>query len=56
MKWIYEISKHKDLTIALHHIMDFSACEDFSAFIVNSGKQVGSYKEYLDEALRIEER
>ena len=36
--------------------MDFSACEDFSAFIVNSGKQVGSYKEYLDEALRIEER
>ena len=55
-KWIYEISKHKDLTIALHHIMDFSACEDFSAFIVNSGKQVGSYKEYLDEALRIEAR
>lgn len=55
-KWIYEISKHKDLTIALHHIMDFSDCEDFSAFIVNTGKQVNSYKDYLDEALRIEER
>ena len=55
-KWIYEISKHKGLTIALHHIMDFSACEDFSAYIINTDKQVGSYKEYLDEALRIEER
>ena len=55
-KWIYEISKQKDLTIVLHHIMDFSACENFSAYIVNTDKQVGSYKEYLDEAFRIEER
>ena len=55
-KWIYEISKHKDLTIDLHHVMDFSDCEGFSAYIVNTDKQVGSYKEYLDEALRIEER
>ena len=55
-RWIYEISKHKDLTIDLHHVMDFSDCEGFSAYIVNTDKQVGSYKEYLDEALRIEER
>lgn len=55
-KWIYEISKHKDLTIVLHHIMDFSSCEEFSAYIINTDKQVNSYKEYLDEAFRIEER
>jgi hypothetical protein len=36
--------------------MDFSSCEEFSAYIINTDKQVDSYKEYLDEALRIEER
>lgn len=55
-KWIVEISKQKDLTIALHHIMDFDNCDDFSAYIINTDKQVNSYKEYLDEAFRIEER
>ncbi len=55
-KWIYEISEHKDLTIALHHIMDFSSCEEFSAYTINTDKQVNSYKEYLDSAFRIEER
>ena len=55
-KWIYEISKGKDLTINLHHIMDFSNCDNFKAFIVNSQKTVNSYEEYLDEAMRIEDR
>lgn len=55
-KWIVEISRKKDLTINLHHIMDFSDCDDFSAYIVNTGKTVNSYKEYIDEAFRIEER
>ncbi len=55
-KWIYQIAKEKDLTINLHHIMDFSACEDFEAYIVNTKKTVRSYKEYLDEAIGIEER
>lgn len=55
-KWIFEISKQKDLTISLHHIMDFDSCHDFNAYIVNTDKQVNSYKEYLDEAFRIEER
>ena len=55
-KWIYEISKQKDLIINLHHIMDFSTCDNFSAYIINTDKQVNSYKEYLDEAFRIEER
>ncbi len=55
-KWIVEISRKKDLTINLHHIMDFSDCDDFSAYIVNTGKTVNSNKEYIDEAFRIEER
>ena len=55
-KWICEIARGKDLTINLHHVMDFSACEGFEAYIVNAGKTVRSFEEYLDEALRIEER
>lgn len=55
-KWIVEISKHKDLVINLHHVMDFSSCKDFEALIINTGKYVRSYDEYLDEALSIEER
>ena len=54
--WINRISKDKDLTINLHHIMDFSACEDFEAYIINTGRTVNSYPEYLDEALSIEDR
>ena len=55
-KWIFEISKEKDLTINLHHIMDFGACEGFEAYILNSHKQVHSYMEYLNEAMAIEDR
>ncbi len=55
-KWIFDISREKDLTINLHHIMDFSKCENFEAYIVNSQKEVRSYREYLDEALAIEDR
>ena len=54
--WINEIGKSKDLTINLHHIMNFSSCDDFRATILNTGKTVKSYDEYLDEALQIEER
>ena len=55
-KWIVEIGKRKDLTINLHHVMDFSNCGDFHATILNTGKTVNSYDEYLDETMRIEER
>ena len=55
-KWIVEIGKRKDLTINLHHVMDFSACEDFYATILNTGITVSSYDEYLNEAMRIKER
>ena len=55
-KWIFEISKIKDLTINLHHVMDFSQCENFEAYIKNTEKKVSSYTEYLHEAFLIEER
>ncbi len=55
-KWIAEISKRKDLTINLHHVMDFSAVPDFYAKLLNTGTVVHSYEEYLNEALRIKER
>ena len=55
-KWIVEIGKRKNLTINLHHVMDFSACGDFRAIILNTEKTVNSYDEYLDEAMRIKER
>lgn len=54
--WIVDISREKDLTINLHHIMDFSKCDKFEAYIMNSNKEVKSYQEYLDEALAIEDR
>lgn len=55
-KWVNKIGKEKDLTINLHHIMDFGKCDDFEAIIENTGKIVHSNKEYLDEAIMIEER
>ncbi|MBR4515630.1 MAG: DUF4869 domain-containing protein [Lachnospiraceae bacterium] len=55
-KWIYEISKRHDLTINLHHIMDFSKCDDFEAYIINTEKKVTGYREYLEEAMEIEDK
>jgi hypothetical protein len=55
-KWIFDISKKKDLTINLHHIMDFSKCENFEAVILNTNETVKSFQEYLDAAIAIEER
>jgi hypothetical protein len=55
-KWIVKLGKEKDLTINLHHVMDFSGISDFEALILNTGKMVHSYEEYLKEALCIKER
>ena len=55
-KWIVEIAKEKDLTINLHHIMDFSVCNDFEAVIMNTNKEGKGYDQYLDEAFQIGER
>ena len=54
--WICRIAREKDLTINLHHIMDFSGINDFKAMILNTGREVTGYKEYVDEAIEIEER
>ncbi len=55
-RWIVKLGRQKDLTINLHHVMDFSEAADFEALLVNTGRTVHSYEEYLNEALTIKER
>lgn len=55
-KWIVKLGRQMDLTINLHHVMDFSGSTRFEALILNTGKTVYSYKEYLKETLTIQER
>lgn len=55
-KWIVEIGRKKDLTINLHHVMDFSSVDTFDALMLNTGVVIHSYKEYLEESLKIKER
>jgi hypothetical protein len=43
-KWIYEISKKKDLYITLYHIMVFP--DDLKAIILNDNRQINNYREY----------
>lgn len=54
-KWIVRISDRKDLTINLHHIMDFSGADHFQAVILNTGHEVHSYREYIEASLKIRE-
>lgn len=55
-KWIAELGRTEDLTINLHHVMDFSSVSVFEAVMLNTGAMVHSYEEYLKEALKIKER
>lgn len=55
-KWIVELGKKKDLTINLHHVMDFSSVPEFEAVMLNTNVVVHSYGEYLEEAITIKER
>ncbi len=55
-KWIVDIAKTKDLTINLHHVMNFGDISEFEALMLNTGRVVHNYAEYLDEAFQIEER
>ena len=55
-KWIAELGRKNDLTINLHHVMDFSTASEFEAVMLNTGKEVHSYEEYLEEAIKIKER
>lgn len=52
-KWVYEISKKKDLLVTTHHYMSFKDIEDFEAEIVNTGKIVKGNEEYLKELSRL---
>ncbi|MCI8297241.1 MAG: DUF4869 domain-containing protein [Lachnospiraceae bacterium] len=54
--WIVELGRREDLTINLHHVMDFSSVPVFEAVMLNTGAVVHSYGEYLEEALKIKER
>lgn len=56
VKWIVEIGREKDLTINLHHVMDFSSVSELEAVMLNTGVVVHSYEEYLEEAVKIKER
>ncbi len=56
VKWIVKIGERRDLTINLHHVMDFSEVPEFEAIMLNTGVTVHSYGEYLEEALKIKER
>jgi len=49
-KWILKISENKKIVINLRHIMKFGK-EPFKAKILNSGKIVHNYREYVDEAV-----
>lgn len=51
-KWIIDIASRKDLTITLHHIMDFGAGLKFNAKILNSGKTIRNNREYVGEAIK----
>lgn len=56
VKWIAKLGRKNDLTINLHHEMDFSSVPEFEALMLNTGKMVYSYGEYLIEAINIKER
>lgn len=46
-KWILEIAKNKDLTISLHHSMNFGS-EEYAIKILNNGAVVHNQSEWLD--------
>lgn len=53
-KWILKIAEEKNLTITLHHYLDFSRDFDknpneFKIKLLNSGKIITSFKEYAIE-------
>ncbi len=54
--WMVRLGQEKDLTINLHHVMDFSKVKDFHAVLLNTDTIVNNYQEYLEESLRIKER
>lgn len=50
-KWIQRISALKDLTIRLGYIIDFQDGEPFDMMILNTGRHVTNYHDYVDACL-----
>lgn len=50
-KWIQKISRDRDLTVSLHHIMHFE--DDFEAEILNDASTVRSVREYVLKAVTL---
>lgn len=52
-KWILDMSKDKDLTITLHHLLDFrygkESLDNFCIRILNNNKIITDYDEYILE-------
>ena len=48
-KWILKIAQSKDLTINLHHIMDFGDGK-FEAKILNTGNMIHNMSEFIEVA------
>lgn len=49
--FIVELAKKEDITIVLHHLMEFP--EDMTAFIVDTNKRVSNFDEFIDEYIKI---
>lgn len=49
-KWILKIAEKKELTVTLHHIMDFGS-GPFNIEIMNTKTVVHNRKEYVDIAV-----
>lgn len=49
-KWILKIAEEKDLTIALHNIMDFGG-GSYRIRILNTGNEVHNRREYVETAV-----
>lgn len=52
-KWILEISRRKDLTICLQHIMDFRF-GDFEAVMLNDNRKIHNMRDLLDAIFELE--
>ena len=48
-KWLLEIGKNKDITVNLHHMMDFGG-RKFTVKVLNNGKTAHNMSELIDIA------
>ena len=48
-KWLLEIGRRKDVTIALGHLMEFG--DTFEIYVVNTGKIIHNNHEYIEEVI-----